>query len=89
MLDFSLVGGEAHHVLTFDLTGPEPALEATVDWFGLGADPNIRALLDRVFPSIFVTGSLKLSAKGAGSIGNSAKLKETLEGTSTIMVNRG
>ena len=89
LLDFGLVGGEAHHVLTFDLTGPEPAFEATVDWWGLGADPNIRALLDRRFPNLFVTGSLKISAKGAGSIGNVAKLKETLEGTSTVEVNRG
>ncbi len=89
LLDFGLVGGKAHHVLTFDLTGPEPAFEATVNWWGLGADPNIRALLDRRFPNLFVTGSLKISAKGAGSIGNVAKLKETLEGTSTVEVNRG
>lgn len=89
LLDFGLIGGEAHHTLTLDLTGVEPALEATIDWWGLGADPNIRALLDRVFPNLFVTGSMKLSAKGAGSFGNAAKLADTLEGTSTIEVNRG
>ncbi|MFQ5893249.1 MAG: AsmA-like C-terminal region-containing protein, partial [Nitrospinota bacterium] len=88
-LDFGLNGGTAHHTLTMDLTGPEPAVATTIDWRGLGADENLRPFFDLVFPNLFMTGTLDFSAQYQGTWADATRLTETLEGTSTMVVNGG
>ncbi|MFQ6672174.1 MAG: AsmA-like C-terminal region-containing protein, partial [Candidatus Tectimicrobiota bacterium] len=88
-LDFGLNGGTAHHTLTLDLTAPEPAVEATLDWRALGADENLRPFFTIVFPNLFMTGTLDFSSRWQGTGADAARLTETLEGTSTMVVNGG
>lgn len=86
---FGINGGEAAHTLTVDLTGEEPSLKTTIDWKGLGADPNLRPFLDHVFPNLFVTGSISFSARYTGKGGDAATILKALEGTSTMVVLGG
>lgn len=88
-LDFGLNGGKAHHTLTVDMTRHEPVVTTTIAWRGLGADPNLRPFLERVFPNLFVTGSMDFSARYVGSGADVAQVTETLEGTSTMVVHGG
>jgi hypothetical protein len=86
---FGLNGGEAAHSLSVDLTKEEPTLKATIDWKNLGADPNLRPFLDRVFPNLFVNGSMSFSAQYEGAGSDAARINQTLEGTSTMEVLGG
>jgi hypothetical protein len=87
--DFGLNGGQTHHSLSVDMKGPEPSLEATIQWQGLGADPNLRPFLDFVFPNLFVTGSLDFSARYQAVGADADRINETLRGTSTMKVHKG
>lgn len=89
IFDFGLNGGEASHDLTVDFTGQEPLVKASLGWKGLGANPNLRPFLDKVFPNLFVTGSMDFSARYQASGGDADRLAETLEGTSTMDVYGG
>jgi hypothetical protein len=88
-LDFGLNGGKAHHTMTLDLSGHEPAVTTTIAWQGLGADPNLRPFLDKVFPNVFVTGTMDFSARYVGSGADAAQVTETVEGNSTMVVHEG
>lgn len=86
---FGLNGGEATHTFAVDFTGPKAAVQATIDWTNLGADPNLRPFLDHVFPNLFVTGSMGFSARYKTELAEGASWAEALEGTSTMEVLGG